>query len=152
MSSKIFKPLNKVMGAIGLVDEEDEEVYEEIDDEVNEVEIEHPEIVGNRKSKVVSIKTSTIPKVTLKKSAEFSDIMEVVDLIKQRRIVVVSFTDIEPKLAQRMIDYVVGACYALNGYFEEISKYIYLVAPENVEINNELKQELNKSNFFSFNG
>jgi cell division inhibitor SepF len=148
MASKLLKPFNKMMGAIGLVDEEEPAEYEDINEE--EDEYQEPEIVTSKKNKIVSIKTSTSPKVLLKKPQEFQDILELVDAIKTRKIVVMNIVEVEPRLAQRMIDYCVGACYALNGAFQEIAKSIYLIAPENVEITNELKQVLNKNGFFSF--
>lgn len=146
MSNKLF---NKMMGAIGLVDEEEEIIEEEIVEE--EKDYPQPEIINNRKNgKLVSIKSNPLPKVVLKSPQEFQDIMEIVDSVKSRRIVVMNITGVEPKLAQRMIDYIVGACYALNGEFQEISKSIYLIAPDSVEISNELKQELNRGGFFSY--
>lgn len=154
MPSKLLKPFNKMMGAIGLIDEEEETVdFENRDDDDDDYEYEEPEIVNSnlRKNKIVSIKNNSAPKVILKKPSEFQDILELVDAVKSKKIVVINMVDIEQRLAQRMIDYLVGACYALNGSFQEIAKSIYLVAPENVVISNELKQVLNKNGFFSFN-
>lgn len=152
MPNRLFKPLNKMMGAIGLIDDEEDTVEYENGDDEEEYEYEEPEIINPnpRKSKIVSIKNNSAPKVILKKPTEFQDILEIVDAIKSKRIVVMNIVDIDQKLAQRMIDYCVGACYALNGSFQEIAKSIYLVAPENVIISNELKQVLDKNGFFSF--
>ena len=149
MSSKFLKPFNKVMGAIGIVDEEDE-IIENEDEQEKEEEYQEPEIISSRRNKLVSIKTTTVPRVLLKRPGEFQDIMEIVDAVKSRKIVVMNISEVDQRLAQRMIDCIVGACYALNGSFQEIAKSIYLVAPDNVEISNELKQELNKNGFFSF--
>jgi cell division inhibitor SepF len=152
MANKLLKPFSKMMGAIGLGDDEEEAVdYEDRDDE--EDDYEEPEIVNSnpRKNKIVSIKNNSAPKVILKKPEEFQDILELVDAVKTKKIVVMNMVDIDQRLAQRMIDYCVGACYALNGSFQEIAKSIYLIAPENVVISNELKQVLNKNGFFSFN-
>lgn len=152
MPNKLLKPFNKMMGAIGLIDDEEEtDDYE--DREEDEYEYEEPEIINSnsRKNKIVSIKNNSAPKVILKKPVDFQDILELVDAVKSKRIVVINITDIDQRLAQRMIDYCVGACYALNGSFQEIAKSIYLIAPENVAISNELKQVLDKNDFFSFN-
>lgn len=149
--SKLLRPFNKMMGAIGLIDEEDEVLDEREDNEEEDEEYEEPEIVNNKKGKLVSIKGNSTPRVSLKKPQEFQDIMEIVDAVKMKRIVVMNMYEVDPKLAQRMIDYVVGACYALNGSFEEIAKSIYIIAPESVEVSNELKQQLNRNTFFSFN-
>jgi cell division inhibitor SepF len=143
MSSKFLNPINKVMGAIGLVDEEDDDIDDEEIDEEDEDDNMVPDVINSRKNKVVSIKNGSAPRVILKKPQEFQNIMEIVDAVKSRRIVIMNLTELEQKSAQRMIDYIVGACYALNASFEEISRCIYIIAPENVEITNELKSELN---------
>lgn len=155
MMSKSFKPLNKVMSAIGLIDDEgdenamdEEEGYEE-DNDYNDYN--EPEIINSKKTKLVSIKPGSIPKVALKKPEEFQDIMDIVDSVKQKRIIIMNVSEVDPKKAQRMIDYIVGSCYALGASFEEISKSIYIIAPEGVEVTNELKQQLDKNTFFSFN-
>lgn len=151
MSSKFLKPINKMMGAIGLIDEEEQEMArEDIEETIEEEDFNEPEIIHSKKNRVVSIKTNSSPRVLLKKPIEFQDIMEIVDSVKSRRIVVMNLVEVEQRLAQRMIDYIVGACYALNASFDEIDKSIYLVAPDNVEISNELKSQINNTGFFSF--
>ncbi|SKA83574.1 cell division inhibitor SepF [Caloramator quimbayensis] len=149
MSGNLFKPLNKMMGAIGLTDYEEEDVSsEDTDDEIEEV----PQVINSKKNKIVSIKNNNIlPRIVLKKPVEFQDIMEIIDDVKSKRTVVINMIEVDSKHAQRMIDYIVGACYALNGSFEEITKSIYIFAPENVEVSNELKSEISRNNFFSFN-
>ncbi|QCX32559.1 DUF552 domain-containing protein [Caloramator sp. E03] len=150
MSGNFLKPLNKMMGAIGLTDYEEEQEDKEIEDDENIEEDLY--MVNSKKNKIVSIKNNNIlPKILLKKPIEFQDIMEIIDAVKSRRTVVINMQDIESKKAQRMIDYIVGACYALNGSFEQIAKSIYIFAPENVEVSNEFKNEINKNSFFSLN-
>jgi cell division inhibitor SepF len=155
--SKILKPFNKVMGAIGLVDVDDDDDNDNTDDDNVEYGNEssrnnyEPEIIG-KKNKVVSIKNNASAKVILKKPTEFQDIMEIVDAVKSRRIVVINMMDVDSKTAQRMIDYIVGACYALNGTFNAVEKCIYVFAPDGVDIANELEHEISKDDFYSFNG
>lgn len=150
----MFKPLNKVMGVIGLVDTDNDEQGElddrDFEDEVEELNYQ-PEL-ANRKNKVVSIKNNVSARVILKKPEQFQDIMEIVDSIKTRKIIVMNMSDADPKTAQRMIDYIVGACYALNGSFEEVEKCVYVFAPEGVEVTNELKHQVGKREFYSFEG
>jgi cell division inhibitor SepF len=156
--SKILKPFNKVMGAIGLVDVDDDD---EDDDNVEYEETVYgnessrsnyePEIIG-KKNKIVSIKNNASSKVILKKPIEFQDIMEIVDAVKSRKIVVINMMNVDSKTAQRMIDYIVGACYALNGTFNAVEKCIYVFAPDGVDIANELEHEISKDDFYSFNG
>lgn len=152
MPSKVLQSINKVMENIGLVDgEEDEnEVIDdtEVDNYDNEEE-EDNEKMNKKNNKIVSIKTNSQARVLLKKPQEIQDVMDVIDSVKSRRIVIMNIVGVESMLAQRMVDCVVGACYALNSSFQEIDKCIYIVAPDNVEVSSEFKQEVNNENFFS---
>lgn len=152
MAKKLLKPINKALEAIGLIDESEElENEEEIEsDDLVETDGNIIEPPITNKNKIVSIKTGTAPRVLLKKPIEFQDIMEMVDAVKSRRIVVMNLADVDSKLAQRMIDYIVGACYALDASFQEIARYIYIITPENVEVANELKDQIETASFLSF--
>lgn len=150
MSNKLMKPLNKVFGAMGLVDEEDDEIIERQEIVEEDSEFEEPELLNTRKNKIVSIKTNSQAKVVLKKPTEMQDVMEIIDCIKSRRIVVMNIVEVEAKLSQRMLDSISGACYALNGVIQEVGKSIYLIAPDNVEISNELRQQINNGGFLNF--
>lgn len=139
-----------MMGAIGLIDNEDMEEIEKKDEEDIEEDLIEPEILTARKNKIVSIKTNSAPKVLLKKPTNGEDIPEIIDAVKSRKIVIMNITEVEPSEARRMVDYMLGATYALNANMEIISNSIFIITPENVEVTNELKQELSRSGFFSF--
>lgn len=106
---------------------------------------------SNKGGKVVSINSGPAPKVILKKPKEMEDMMEVVDAVKARKIAVVNLLDVDLPLAQRMIDYVGGACYAINGKFAQISHLVYIVVGENVDLTNYIKTEVNKRGTDAFN-
>ena len=142
MANKILRPFNKVMGVLGLSEEEEYET-EELDEELD---IEP--IPNKNNNKVVSIKTS-FPKVLLKKPQDLEDTIDVIEAIKSKRIAILNMVSLEHAIAQRMLDIIVGACYALNGDIQEIAKSVYLVVPEAVEITNELKEHLDKGAFIS---
>ena len=48
-------------------------------------------------------------------------------------------------MAQRIIDFVSGSCYAINGNIKQISETIVIVTPEDIDITGDL-QELASSN------
>lgn len=104
----------------------------------------------NKNRKVVSINQGPSPKVILKKPKEMEDMMEVIDAVKARKIAVVNLLDVDLPLAQRMIDYVGGACYAINGKFAQISHLVYILVGENVDLTNYIKTEVNKQQTDSF--
>lgn len=141
------KVLNKMWGFLGLDDEYDEEDFEEMELEEEKEDFE-PVIPSNKKQgKVVNIHTSASAKVTITKPMDYEEAMNICDDLRNRKIVVVNTTGLDPKMAQRLLDFMGGASYALNGELQEIEKGVYILSPSNVEVTNELKNELSKGLF-----
>lgn len=73
---------------------------------------------------------------------------EICGYIKNRKPIIVNMEKLAPHEMQRAVDYLTGACFALNGSVEKVTDNIFIFAPEHVNINPEkLKQ---KSNFSPF--
>lgn len=148
------KMLNKVMDFLGLEEEIDE--IEEMDNEaLNEENEEIENIfdssnVKNQKGKVVSIHTAVSTKVLILKPMDYDAAIEICDNLKARKIIVVNMTSLESKIAQRLLDFIAGASYALGGSLDEIDKGVYIVSPSNVEITNELKNELSSKGILNW--
>lgn len=135
-------------------DEDYENDFDENNDNVDENEDIEP-IISNKKSsvnsnKVVNIHTTSSPKVTVTKPLAYEEATEICDALKNRRIVVINTSGLENKIAQRLLDFVSGACYALSGALQEIEKGVYLLTPSNVEVSSELKSELSSKALFSW--
>lgn len=146
--------MNKVKSILGFgeYDEYDDE-YDEFDDEsVGEGEDEsiEPVIQNKKNNKVVNIHTSSSAKVTIAKPLAFEESTEICEALKNRRIVVINTSSLETKIAQRLLDFISGSCYALGGDLQEIEKGVYLLAPSNVEVTNELKNEISSKALFNW--
>ena len=48
--------------------------------------------------------------------------------------IVVNLDEINPAVAQRILDFISGAVYALNGDIRRAARNIFVVAPSNIEI------------------
>ncbi|AYF54969.1 cell division protein SepF [Clostridium botulinum C] len=148
------KMLNKVMDFLGLEEEIDE--IEEMDNEGLSEENEEIENifdssnVRNQKGKVVSIHTAASTKVMILKPMDYDAAIEICDNLKARKIIVVNMTSLESKIAQRLLDFIAGASYALGGSLDEIDKGVYIISPSNVEITNELKNELSSKGILNW--
>ena len=57
---------------------------------------------------------------------------------------------LERRIAQRLLDFVSGACFALAGELQEIERGVYILSPSNVEVTNELKSELSSKGMFNW--
>ena len=64
------------------------------------------------------------------------DVQFLIDYLKQREPAVVNLNNIEPAAAQRILDFVSGAIYALSGSVHRIERSgnIFLLSPEGVGI------------------
>lgn len=146
------KVINKMMGFLGLEDEYEE--MDEIEKDYDEQEKEeiNPEIPSSLKkqNKVVNIHSAASTKVTIIKPTSFEEATDIIDDLKSRKIIVVNITSLEPKMAQRLLDSMGGASYALGGELQEVEKCVYILSPSNVEVTNELKNELSSKGLFSW--
>lgn len=106
----------------------------------------------NLNNKVVNLHSgANVAKMTIIKPVAYEEVLGICDDLKNRKIVIVNATILEPKVAQRTVDFLCGASYALDAEFQEVEKSIYILAPSNVEVTNELKKEIQtKSSLFSW--
>jgi cell division inhibitor SepF len=131
MSSKM---IDKLMSFFGI--DEPEEEKEEVDSL-------QPVIPYDRKPKIVNIHTQTQVKVLILKPEKFEQVMNICNELKNKKPVIVDLQKMDKNEAQRVVDFLSGAAYALNGEIKKISGYIFLVAPENFDITGDIKDEVN---------
>ena len=62
------------------------------------------------------------------------DVQFLIDYLKQHEPAVVNLDNVEPIAAQRILDFVSGAIYALSGSVHRIAGNIFLLSPEGVGI------------------
>ena len=64
----------------------------------------------------------------------YDDAQAIVDNLKNRRPVIVNMEELDGNCAQRVLDFLLGAIYAVNGTINKISRGIFLVAPRDVDV------------------
>jgi cell division inhibitor SepF len=64
----------------------------------------------------------------------YDDAQSIVDNLKNRRPVIVNMEELDGNCAQRVLDFLLGSIYALNGTINKISRGIFLVAPRDVDV------------------
>lgn len=60
-----------------------------------------------------------------------------VDCLRGRRAVVVNTKDVQLEHAQRVLDFLAGATYALGGQLQQAGDGVYLLTPQNIGIMDE---------------
>lgn len=106
-----------------------------------------PRTVSRRNSNIVSIGRGEEVKVV--KPQSFNESKTITDYLKANKTVVVNLEGIEITTAQRIIDCIGGASYALGGSLEPISNKIFIVAPREVEISGDLINQIAGDSFIS---
>ncbi len=100
-----------------------------------------------KNANIVSIGRGEEVKVV--KPQSFNESKTITDYLKANKTVVVNLEGIEITTAQRIIDCIGGASYALGGSLEPISNKIFIVAPRDVEISGDLIDQIAGDSFIS---
>lgn len=142
------KVMDKFLGFMGFNDVEEiiEEEYLEDDDREEEE-------VSNKKKRgqVVSIHSQKQMKVVVMEPKTFEEVQAIADNLKNRKSVVVNLENAEKELAKRVVDFVSGAVYALNGSSQKVGNGIFLFAPNNVDISSVMgNDDLKEKAFFTW--
>ena len=66
-------------------------------------------------------------------------------MLKNKQSIIVSLEYVNKDVARRIVDFISGAVQALDGHIQKVSNAIFVVAPYNYEIENELAREEIKS-------
>ena len=131
--------MNKIWGAFGMDAEEVED--EELDLEENYEEEEEKNKLWGRKNKVVNMPQPQQVKMVISQPTSFEQAEDICDLLKDKQSVIVNLEYVNKDVARRIIDVVSGAVHALDGHIQKVSNSIFLIAPFNYEITNEMARE-----------
>ena len=99
-------------------------------------------------SKVVSMNGRGV-EVYVIKPQDFAEAQTAADLLKKGRTVVINLEGVELTVAQRSIDFIGGATYAINGSLQAVSNNIFIAAPDSIEVSGDLKSEIMNGNTIS---
>lgn len=144
--------INAVKNFIGIETEEDyydDEYY----DEEDEIEEDEPSYRRSnpfsRKStpKVVPINPGASSRIRIMKPTEFDDSTGIADEIKGGRLVIFDVGNLDAAEARRVVDFVSGAAYGVNGNVRRVSGGIFVAAPRNIDITGDNLKEQTRNTF-----
>ena len=126
--------MDKVLGFMGFEEEE----VEILDDEETMVA---DEDAGKKKknNNIFSIHTQKNIRVVVCEPKVFEDCQGIADNLKNRRPVIVNLEEADKDLAKRVVDFISGTTYALNGSTQKVGNGIFLFVPSNMDIAGETK-------------
>lgn len=147
MSGAIMNKVWDLFGVDPSADTEDEE-YEMEDYENDNEEVEQKGFFGvgsKRNNKIVSLPAMTQIKMVISQPTSFEQSESICDLLKEKKSVIVNLEYVNKDVARRIIDVISGAVHALDGHIQKVSNSIFLIAPYNYDITNEMAREEIKS-------
>jgi len=141
------KLLDKMLNFVGWEAEDEDIIEEEQNEGTEKEELSQPQVLryGMRKSanKVVNIHSSNQLKVVIAQPQSIDDAQDVCDHLKNKKPVIVNLEDVDKDTAQRIVDFLSGAVYGVDGNIQKVANSIFVIAPSNVDIMGNYKDEFN---------
>ena len=146
----VMKLVDKMLNFMGF----EEEVAEE---EEKDIQVEPREEKSWLKKKdkekekgaVISMHAQRQVRVVVIEPRSFEEAKGVTDNLKNRRPIIVNLEQAEAELAQRVVDFVSGATYALNGSMQKVGNGIFLFVPNNMDISSDSKEQVKGKDMFA---
>lgn len=151
------------------INDEDDEYYDDdyYDDDEPEVEpekvkkpvsVKEPEVVEEayrKPNKVTPMRQNVSRKapigsgmeVCVIKPTSVEEAREITETLLSNRTVVLNLEGLDVDIAQRIIDFTSGSCYAIQGNLQKISRYIFIITPNSVDISGDFQDILGGNSF-----
>lgn len=151
--------INKFMDMMGLGNREEPE-YEEAEEYENEEQpveeiyekpfsrrsfsdIDRTSAYSSRsmQSKVIPMNTAiSSSKMVITQPTCYEDVQEIGEYLKAKKSVIINLENVGKEDARRILDFLSGATFMIEGTIQKVSNLIYLITPKNVEIQNDLER------------
>ena len=76
------------------------------------------------------------------KPTSVDDAREITETLLQNRTVVLNLEGLDVDIAQRIIDFTSGSCFAIGGNLQKISHFILIITPPSVDISGDFQELL----------
>lgn len=86
--------------------------------------------------------TSPGMEVCVIKPHTMEDAREITETLLANCTVVLNMEGLDLEVAQRIIDFASGSCYAIDGNLQKISNYIFIITPSSVDISGDFQEIL----------
>lgn len=145
MSGTAIKKIMNYFWGEEATDEYDEELeneeygYDYADDE--EENTNETLNIFKRRNKVVSMPQPQQIKMQISKPTSFEQSKDIIAQLKHRNSVVINLEYVSKEVGRRIVDAVSGAVEALDGNMEKVSNSIFVIAPNNYDIENQFSKE-----------
>lgn len=149
---------NKLLDAMNLGDEDDDDYVDEVPAFPKKQEKAYNDSPRSVQEKAKPVKMTSRPKnkgaagpmeIVSIKPTSFDDAREIAETLLADRAVILNMDGLDLGVAQRIIDFICGACFAIEGNLQKVSTYIFIITPPGVELSGDVQ---NIVDAFDFSG
>lgn len=73
------------------------------------------------------------------KPTSVDDAREITETLLSNRTVILNVEGLDVDIAQRIIDFTSGSCFAISGNLQKVSNYIFIITPSSVDISGDFQ-------------
>lgn len=105
-------------------------------------EVSHQQVKDN----VINLKTvQNDTKMVLCELTSYDETQMVADHLKKRKSVIINLQRLDQMTSRRVVDFLSGTVYAINGNIQKLSKQTFLCTPEHVNISGSISDLMDEN-------
>lgn len=154
--------MDSFISAMKISEGNDDDMYEDDDEYLDDEDVTTERVVSVSKTETVNEpKRQPVSRITpvrqqkkvigsgmevcVIKPNSVEDAREITETLLANRTVVLNMEGLDVDIAQRIIDFTSGSCYAISGNLQKISHYIFIITPASVDISGDFQEILSGS-------
>lgn len=103
---------------------------------------------ARRTGNVVNINGANNLQVVLVKPDRFDTVSEIADHLRDKKAIVLNLESTNKDVARRLVDFLSGCAYSLDGKIKKVAISTYIITPYNVDVVGDLVEELENSGVY----
>ncbi len=149
--------MDSFISAMKISEGNDDDMFEDDDEYLDDEDVATERVVSVSKAETVSEpKRQQVSRITpvrqqkkvigsgmevcVIKPTSVEDAREITETLLANRTVVLNMEGLDVDIAQRIIDFTSGSCYAISGNLQKISHYIFIITPASVDISGDFQE------------
>jgi FtsZ-interacting cell division protein YlmF len=106
-----------------------------------------PNKESRRRSSAPSPSITAVPntgirmRMVVMEPTSFDEVQSICDHLKERRPVIVSVENVDKELSKRIIDFVSGTTYAIDGNIQRVGESIFIFTPSGVQVESDMRRQ-----------
>ena len=101
-----------------------------------------------RTGNVVNINNGSNMQVVLVKPDRFDTVSEIADHLRDKKAIVLNLESTNKDVARRLVDFLSGCAYSLDGKIKKVAISTYIITPYNVDVVGDLVEELENNGMY----